>query len=150
MKNPFITKICKSLIFLAAALAAFALPARAQSDRLISADVPFNFYVKDRAFPAGSYTVALIQITGADALKIQSADGRITAIIPTRGATARVTSRDARLVFNRYEDHYFLSQVFGLEDEAAQTVAKSRTEDALAKSVSAPERRSVAATARRH
>jgi len=107
--------------------------AQAQSDRLIAANVPFNFVIKDRALPAGEYLFALVQIGGSDAVKIQSADGHITAFVPTRSAREKVSRTEPTLVFNRYADQYFLSQVYGLEESTTLHLAKPRAEEQLAK-----------------
>lgn len=120
------------LVF-AALLATVFTSAQAQSDRLIAANVPFNFVIKNRALPAGEYVFALVKLGGSDAIKIQSADGHITAFIPTRSATAARDHVEPKLVFNRYEDQYFLAQVFGLDENALQQVSQSRAEKELAR-----------------
>jgi len=134
-----------------AALAAFVVvePARAQSDRALAVTVPFNFYVKDRALPAGEYTVALVQIGGADALKIQSADGHLTIFTPSRGARIRGAQDKAQLVFNQYEDRYFLAQVTGLEEATAQQVPRSRSEAETVRSLTAANHQKIAVAARK-
>lgn len=121
------------LVF-AALLATVSNSAQAQSDRLIGANVPFNFMIKDRALPAGEYVFALVKFAGSDAIKIQSADGHITAFVPTRSTGARQNRVEARLVFNRYEDRYFLAQVSGLDGSGSQQqLSPSRAEKELAK-----------------
>ncbi len=120
------------LVF-AALLATVSNSAQAQSDRLIGANVPFNFMLKDRALPAGEYVFALVKFAGSDAIKIQSADGHITAFVPTRSTRARQNRVEARLVFNRYEDRYFLAQVSGLDGSGSQQLSPSRAEKELAK-----------------
>ncbi|MFY9609688.1 MAG: hypothetical protein WAU45_13860 [Blastocatellia bacterium] len=131
------------VLVLAALLATVSTSVQAQSDRLIAANVPFNFKIKDRALPAGEYVFALVKLAGSDAIKIQSADGHITAFIPTRSATARQNPIEARLVFNRYEDQYFLAQVFGLEENALQKLSPSRAEKELARAATAGRRTEV-------
>src|SRR5919205_1345651 len=104
-------KLVYSLLLVAALATVICVePARAQSARTLAVTVPFNFYVKDRALPAGHYTVALVQVAGADALKIQSADGHLTAIITSHAARRRGAQAVPQLVFSRYEDRYFLAQ----------------------------------------
>ena len=119
------------LVF-AALLATVSMSVKAQSDRLIGAPVPFNFMIKDRALPAGQYVFALVKFAGSDAIKIQSADGHITAFVPTRSTRARQNQVEARLVFNRYEDRYFLAQVSGLDGSALQQLSPSRAEKEMA------------------
>jgi hypothetical protein len=103
----------------------------AQSDRLIAANVPFNFVIKDRALPAGEYIFALVQIGGSDAIKIQSLDGKITAFVHTRAAKTK-RSEEPRLVFNRYENQYCLSQLHGVESATTQVLAMPSSEKRIA------------------
>ena len=125
-------KQASNILVIAALLATVLTSAQARSDRLITASVPFNFVIKDRALPAGEYVFALVQLGGSDAVKIQSADGHITAFVPTRSAGTKALRAEPKLVFNRYGDQYSLSQVCGLEDSTTQQLAKPRPEDRLA------------------
>lgn len=124
-------------------------PARAQTARGLAVTVPFNFYVKDRALPAGQYTVALVQLAGADALKIQSADGHLTAIIPSHAARVRPGQAKPELVFSRYEDRYFLAQVGGLEEQSAQQIFRSQGEAEAVKSARTAASQRIAVAARK-
>lgn len=134
-----------TILVIAALLATVFTSAQAQSDRLITASVPFNFVIKDRALPAGEYVFALVQLGGSYAIKIQSADGHITGFVPTRSARAKASQAEPKLVFNRYADEYFLSQIFGLEDSTTQQLARPRAEDRLAKTEAEKENLSIAA-----
>jgi hypothetical protein len=119
------------------------LSAQAQSDRLLVANVPFNFYVDDKALPAGKYRVEAIQMAGCNALRIQGADGRVTVFVPTRLASAGPNQSGSGLTFNRFGEQYFLSQVFGLEEKAVHKLSRSRAEEALAKTRSTPKQKTV-------
>lgn len=143
-------KVVYSLLIIATLAATFCVePARAQSDHLLAVTVPFNFYVKDRALPAGQYTVALVRVAGADALKIQSNDGHLTALVPVRAASTGSKQDKPQLVFRQYEDRYFLAQVTGLEETVAQQVSRSRIEEEVVKSARAAERQKIAVAARK-
>jgi hypothetical protein len=145
-----VKKQITSLLAIAILLTTFsATSARAQSDRLIAANIPFNFMIKDRALPAGEYLFTLVQIGGADGVKIQSTDGHITAFVLTRSASAKAMQDNAKLVFNRYENQYFLAQVYGMEEGALQQLARPRAEERLTQNASAPERSRVTVTAHR-
>lgn len=126
-------KQANTVLIIAALLAAVLTSAQAQSDTLIAANVPFNFAIKDRTLPAGEYVFSLVQVGGSNAVKIQSADGHITAFVPTRSARAKASHAEPKLVFSRYADRYFLSQVYGLEGSTTQQLARPRAEDGLAK-----------------
>lgn len=109
--------------------------AYAGTARLVTANVPFNFVVKDKTLPAGKYSMEPIQIGGSEAIKIQSLDGHITVIVLVRLAKGRTNQEDSRLIFNRFGNRYFLAEVLGFE-EAIYRVPRSRIEDELARSVS--------------
>lgn len=120
---------------------------QAQSDRLITANVPFNFIIKDRALPAGEYVFALVQVGGSDAVKIQSADGHITAFVPARSARTKGSHQEPKLIFNRYADEYFLSSVYGIEESSFQNLATPINEWRLSKA--STERTNVSIKARK-
>ncbi len=134
-----------TILVIAALLATVFTSAQAQSDRLIAADLPFNFVIKDRTLPAGGYVLALVQVGGSDAIKIQSADGHITAFVPTRSVRAKTSESEPKLVFNRYGDQYFLSQILGLDDSTTQQLTTPRAEEGLAKAEVEKKKLSIAA-----
>lgn len=139
-----------SLLAIAILLTMFsATTARAQSDGLIVANIPFNFMIRDRALPAGEYLFAVVQLGGANTLKIQSADGHTTIFVLTRSASVKAAKDEPTLVFNRYENQYFLAQVYGVEEGALQQLARPRAEEMLTKSATAPERSRVTVVAHR-
>jgi hypothetical protein len=134
-----------TILVITALVATVFTSAQAQSDRLITASVPFNFVINDRALPAGEYVFAVVQLGGSDTVKIQSTDGHITAFVPTRSVRTKGSQAEPKLVFNHYGDQYFLSQVFGLYDSTAQQLARPRAEKLLAKT--AAEKRNVSIAA---
>jgi len=134
-----------TILILATLLAHGFSSAQAQSDKLIAANIPFNFVIRDRALPPGEYLFSLVQIGGSDAVKLQSADGNITAFIPTRSARAKASQAAPKLVFNRYGDQYVLSQVCGLENSTTQQLAKPGVEARLRKKATERSNVSIAA-----
>ncbi|HSO76846.1 MAG TPA: hypothetical protein VLU47_18615, partial [Blastocatellia bacterium] len=63
--------------------------------------------------------------------------------VPTRSTSARQNQIEARLVFNRYEDRYFLAQVRGLDGSALQQLSPSRAEKEMARAGNAATRTEV-------
>lgn len=127
-------------------LAVSVIPATAQAVQLIGANIPFDFVVKGKVLPAGDYILEPIQVGASQALKIQSADGHITAIVPVRSVRTKAIGDDPKLVFNRFGDQYFLSQVFGLEERASYALHKSSAEERLARDKSGLKRDVVSVT----
>ena len=91
---------------LSAALSPVALLAQDQ----INAAIPFDFTIGARSFPAGDYSVR--QVSGYVLLvqSIKEGTGVMTMTIPTQKAKKAGTPV---LLFNKYEDTYFLSKVSG-------------------------------------
>jgi hypothetical protein len=117
---------------------------QAQTPTRTEADIPFAFAAGKATLKAGNYA---IKIRG-NALSIRTADGKRTVLV---NAPLAIGSRDrkgsARLVFNRYGDLYFLSQVWWSGDSGRQVFpseSESRARDfELSKGVK-PERVEVA------
>ncbi len=128
MKKQIILTIA-ILSFVAAA--SFSVLAQA---RQLTVNIPFNFTIKERALPAGRYTLETIRLAGSDALRFVSADGRISATVFVRAERAESVKEEPRLIFNRYADQYFLAEVFGFERGTAHELTRSKKEDHLAKS----------------
>lgn len=113
-----------------------------QSETKVVADIPFNFMVGDTPLPAGEYTVERVRIASTFLL-IQSADGRMCTTISTNPVQASAIQGKRKLVFHRYGDRYFLSQVWTSGGYIGHELPKSRVENELAKSASKPQTASV-------
>jgi hypothetical protein len=125
----------------------------AQSSREQTAKIPFSFTVADKTFPAGEYRVARLNPSSDKAaIAIQSADSRLSKIVLTIPVQSNVTRENAKLVFNRYGDQYFLAQVWTPADNTGLAVPESKTERTLARNSGQrePERATIALNTRRN
>ena len=104
--------------------------AHAQSSDRITANIPFEFVVGDKRLPAGKYSVGSIS-PGGTAIVVQSADGRESALALTHGVQAGRSQTQARLVFHRYGNRYFLAQAWAGGDNNGREMIKSHSERAL-------------------
>ncbi len=77
-------------------------------DRVV-ADIPFNFAIGNKTLPAGEYSVT--QLSPAVML-IKSDDSGGAAMALANAAQANKAQDEAKLVFHRYGDQYFLFQVW--------------------------------------
>jgi hypothetical protein len=73
------------------------------------ADIPFAFHVRDTVMPAGSYTVQ--EMSSAGLVQIRNNDTResILALAPPNRSGH---SEESKLVFHKYGDRYFLSELW--------------------------------------
>ncbi|MEW6210820.1 MAG: hypothetical protein AB1631_20815 [Acidobacteriota bacterium] len=97
----------------------------------INADIPFDFVVGKAKLPAGKYTIK--RTTHHGILLISSKDRRANAFTGTYGGRSSRKPSRAKLVFNRYGNQYFLSQVWEEGSMVAMQLSKSRAERELAK-----------------
>jgi hypothetical protein len=90
---------------------------QAQTPSRAEASVPFDFTAGRATLKAGSYSIKRL----GNSLSIRTIDGKKTVLV---NAPLAIGSRDqnggARLVFNRYGDLYFLSQVWLTVDSGRQ------------------------------
>ncbi|HEY8460619.1 MAG TPA: hypothetical protein VIM99_09580 [Blastocatellia bacterium] len=99
----------------------------------VTADIPFDFMVGNKEFKAGKYSVGRLGSgRTADTLIIRSEDGNEVANFNVNNVYGKGEPR-ARLVFNRYGNQYFLSQIFDAENVEGAALMKSKAEREAAK-----------------
>jgi len=112
---------------LLAVLGAVVVPVVAGAELSVRATIPFEFTVGDTPLPAGTYQFEP-QNYGR-LLAIWNADQRWRALVIVQPAyRAARRSATASVLFNRYGDRYFLSEIWGAPDTGGSRVLKSRAE----------------------
>ena len=136
-------KNLRSVLFVLAAL--LLVPAARAQQRGVKADVPFDFVVGDRAYPAGEYTLKSA-LDGGAVTRIENINnevsGAFTRSIPCSKATP---SPETKLVFHRMGSHYFLYQVWVAGELTGREFPKGRIEVQLAMNHEKPDSVIVAA-----
>jgi len=118
-----------SLLILLGASAAFA------GSIEIRADIPFDFVAGNKMLPAGTYNVSR-PATGTLQIRNHKLDHGIATVLVNAMESAK-TQSSTRLIFNRYGDRYFLSQVWTVGRATGDSVPKSSQERELAKELAA-------------
>ncbi len=77
-------------------------------DEAVSANVPFNFTAGNKQLPSGSY---IISSASDGVIKIQGSDGNSRVLVTTIAGHSSEKNHQGKLVFHRYGDEYFLSEV---------------------------------------
>ena len=144
MKNHVIRSIVILSLFFMVAVAGV----QAQTPSRVEANIPFDFSAGEAKLKAGAYS---IKRSSGSALAVRRADGNKTTLI---NAPLTIGSRDfkagERLVFNKYGDRYFLSQVWLSADTGRQLFTsdvetKAAREYRLADKNAKPQRVEIAA-----
>jgi len=131
MKKELLRGFTMLMLTVALALATAVASANAQSvNKRVVADIPFDFSVGYKIMPAGGYTVKTVSPTG-NALMIQTADGTMAAVRLSDETERAKNIPQARLVFHRYGERYFLAEVWNGFDKTGRQLLKSQEESSL-------------------
>jgi len=98
----------------------------AQSSTGLMANIPFEFVIGNRAFPAGEYT---FRYKYTNVIQIQSQERGESMFFLTKPAKGKKIRNE--LGFNRYGDKYFLSRLWTEGDGAGRAVRMSSSEREL-------------------
>ena len=107
----------------------------AQSDRQTIIHIPFNFSVDEKSFPAGKYVIERNRNNSDTVWVIRHKDDVSSAVLLTRPVRAHDVVEETRLVFNRYDDLYFLSEFWIAGGLNGHEVPASSREKTLEKAV---------------
>lgn len=95
----------------------------------LTANIPFDFTVADRKFQAGEYSFGRAQQnTGDMVLQMRSADGHAALNRLTVPVLRLTPENRGTLVFHRYGNEYFLSQIWPAGGNTGRALPKSRGE----------------------
>lgn len=108
-------------------LCSFAATQAARAQEPITVTIPFAFTAGDAALPAGEYRVQKMDGNGA-VLLLRCADPTASAFVTTIGTQGKGQQEQSKLVFNRYKDHYFLSQVWNAGYSSGRQLRKTARE----------------------
>ena len=117
----------------------------------LRANIPFEFSVGNKTMPAGEYSVRCTNpASDLKVLKLRTRDGHESVMVRTGSVIGKIPD-SAKLVFNRYGDHYFFAQAWLPADNIGMQAPKSRSEKQSARELAATRtsKEVVAITARR-
>lgn len=103
-------KYARTVIISALLLVATSLAAQCQERQIVIAAIPFAFTVENTPLPAGTYTISTLY--PYNMIKVRSADGRRVAWIAAIPSSKLEGAQRTKLVFHRFDDEYFLVQVW--------------------------------------
>jgi hypothetical protein len=113
------------------ALTAMASTRVAQAQEAVVVNIPFDFSAGKTTLPAGDYSVKVSETTHALIL-ISRKDATASAFIITNAVVSANAQTESKLVFNRYGDRYFLSQVWSEGNNQGRQLLKTAREKEMA------------------
>ena len=111
--------------------------ASGQSGKQVTAQVPFDFIVADKTLRSGQYQVSDANSAG-DALAIRSVGGNESVLRLTSEIGSKADrNSEAKLVFHRYGNTYFLAQVWMAGSNTGRELPRTRQERAIERELKA-------------
>ena len=96
------------------------------------ANIPFQFVAGDQTLLAGEYRIERVFSGSLGPLRIRSTDDHALTTVMTMTVSAN-DWQESKLIFNRYGNHYFLSQIWTQGDNSGRELFKSQRESELAR-----------------
>jgi len=131
MTRQILKRVTMLVLLLTMALVTAVITANGQSQHRVNAKVPFEFIVGDKTLAAADYRIDTV----GEALAIRNADATNSVIRLANTITPK-ERKSARLVFHRYGNTYFLSEVWEGGDRIGRRLVESRQERAARREVS--------------
>jgi hypothetical protein len=104
-----------------------------RADDPMLVNIPFSFAAGDVTLPAGEYRVQKLDGNSAVVL-ISCSDATVSTMVLSNTSEAREIQTQSKLVFKRYENRYFLSQVWKAGSSRGRQLLKSHAEKEIAQS----------------
>src|SRR5205085_10606499 len=98
-------------------------------------NVPFDFVVAGKTLPAGSYLVVRSTLSSKDILSLRRLDDNEGVFVLTLTVESSEAQQDSKLVFNHYQDQYFLSEFWTSGETTGRKMLKSEKEKSLARAL---------------
>jgi hypothetical protein len=83
-------------------------------------NIPFSFTVGQKTLPAGEYLIVPNRQDSLNIWTLEAKNGNARVVFNTIPVRARQTQEETKLVFYKYGDQYFLSQVWTAGDDTGR------------------------------
>jgi len=101
----------------------------------VRGNIPFNFAVGSKTFPAGTYDIGSIDSRTGKILVLQARDSNTRMMLNSNAAENLEPADKTMLVFNQYGNRYFLSQIWVAGETRGHQLPKTSREKEMARDV---------------
>ncbi|HZL65777.1 MAG TPA: hypothetical protein VFC15_00120 [Candidatus Limnocylindrales bacterium] len=102
-----------------------------QAQSRVRADVPFAFSLEQTSMPAGGYEVSSIEDKVLAVRNLGTGQARLLIASMHVEVSQASGTPHAKLVFNKYGDQYFLSQIWDGQSQSGIALSESKREKEL-------------------
>ena len=124
------------MLMLVLTMSLVARTANAQAQHTQYANIPFDFVAGDKAMSAGRYRVAQMTPSG-EAISVTNVETATAAIKLTNILVRTNPAVQSKLVFHRYGNTYFLSEIWRAGENNGRMIRKSSQEKAAEQELAA-------------
>jgi frataxin-like iron-binding protein CyaY len=110
-------------------------PAQAQNAGNLTVTIPFEFVAAGTTLPSGDYSVQRSFEGGHVVMKIRSKNDTKSIFVLTHSVEGRSIQNESKLVFNKYGNQMFLSQVWIASRSTGEEMLKTNRERNLQKEI---------------
>jgi hypothetical protein len=105
-------------------------PAKAHGQIIgdLQVSIPFQFYAGNAKLPVGKYVVPLLDNSDSKVMEISSADRSTAALFEVQDVEANSAPSKSELIFNKYGNRYFLTEIFDEGNPDGSRVPESQYE----------------------
>jgi len=113
------------------ALTAMACTRAAQAQQMLVVNIPFDFVAGNMKLPAGQYSIK-VAAPERVLLLMNREDAAASAFMNTNPVVKTEIQTESKMIFNRYGDRYFLSEVWTAGNSRGRQLLKSSREMEMA------------------
>ena len=126
----------KNLLSLAISLALLMSAAAQAQTTHLKITVPFEFTAGNVQLPAGEYEVTALGTWGGPALSVHNVNSNAGTLVVSTSCSSQKPAADAKLVFHRYGQQYFLAEVWNRNSSVGSQIKISSRQTELARNQS--------------
>ena len=130
------------VMMLVSLLPLLAVYAGAQTTHQLVVDIPFDFTICRQQLQAGKYTIRPISSANPSVLLVQG-DKNSAEIVCTEDVRSTKAAAEGKLIFNRYGDQHFLSEMWFPGEKVGSRILKGEREEALVRELKPRKREKV-------
>lgn len=131
MKKQNRNTLIKLAMMIALGISAITSSVQAQGYDSVRVKIPFEFTIGDRTLPADTYTFKRLNDNDPNLLSLRGEDHVAIANGFTNTVQAIKASAQSKLIFHKYGDRYFLSEIWIAGNDTGGQFPKSRAEREL-------------------
>jgi hypothetical protein len=122
-----------TLLILISLLGIGTLSASAQVIDGLEFNIPFEFTVAEKTFPAGNYIISPLGNYTEGVFALRDQDNKHESAFLAENTEKATIPQKSELIFDKVGDHYFLSEIFEAGDATGERLPEPRLEKRLEK-----------------